>query len=46
MTKIYSTQSTPHPPKQPWYLSPDEIRASYDIDKHGIDSESQSGEDL
>lgn len=37
MTKTHSTQSTPHPPKLPLFLSPDELRACYDIDRNGID---------
>lgn len=41
MTGIYSTQSTPHPPKQPLYLSPDVLRACMDIDTNGIDSASR-----
>ena len=44
MTTAHSTQSTPHPPKQPLYLSPDELEACFDIDKYDIDS--ASGESL
>ncbi len=40
MTITHNTQSTPHPPKQPLFLSPDEIRAYYDIDRNGIDKAS------
>ena len=36
MTVKHSTQSTPHPPRQPLFLSQDDIRAYYDIDNHGI----------
>jgi len=38
MTKIYSTQIVPDPPKQRLFLSPVELNACYDIDKNGIDN--------
>ncbi len=41
MTTDHSTQSTPHPPKQPLYLSPDELCACDDIDRNGIDKASR-----
>ena len=37
MTKHHSTQSTPHPPKQPLFLSQDDIRACFDIERYGFD---------
>lgn len=41
MTAKHFTQSPPHPPKQPLYLSPDVLQACFDIDKNGIDSANQ-----
>ncbi len=37
MTEKYSTQLPSHPPKQPLFLSPNEIQACYDIDRNGIE---------
>jgi len=42
LTNDYSTQSIPSLPTQPLFLSPDEIRVCYDIDKHGIDMASKA----
>ncbi len=42
MTNDHSTQSTPHPPKQPFYLSLDELRACEDFVKNNIDGASSA----
>ncbi len=42
MTNDHSTQSTPHPPKRPFYLSPDELRACEDFVKNNIDGASST----
>ncbi len=42
MTNNHHTQSTPLPPKRPFYLSPDELRACEDFVKNNIDGASSA----